>query len=38
VGDAALHLADGRILRIRSLVGHGTGERLLYFTDFITAE
>jgi hypothetical protein len=38
MGDAALLLADGRILRVRSLVGREAGERLLYFPGFITAE
>jgi hypothetical protein len=38
VDDAALHLSDGRILRVRSLVGRTTGERLLYLPGFVIAE
>jgi hypothetical protein len=38
MGDAELHLTDGRVLRVRSLVGRETGERLLYFPGFIAEE
>ncbi|MCK4593359.1 hypothetical protein KAU45_02575 [bacterium] len=36
--EAVLHLADGRIINVRPLVGSSPDERLLYFPGFITRE
>lgn len=36
--EAALHLADGRIINVWPLGGSSPDERLLYFPGFITPE